>query len=52
MRPRQRDEAIAGFEEAREGLDDPAAAFQIERCRAFAASPPPAGRTGVAHLET
>lgn len=46
------DEAIAGFEEARDGLDDPAAIFQIERCRALAAAPPPAGWTGVAHLET
>jgi hypothetical protein len=40
-------EAAALFEEAARGLDDPGAAFQIERCRVFAASPPPPDWTGV-----
>ena len=44
------DEAIASFEEAARGLDDPAARYQIERCRALSANPPDAGWTGVARL--
>jgi adenylate cyclase len=40
--------AIADFEAASEGIDDPAAAFQIERCRSLAASPPGADWSGIA----
>jgi adenylate cyclase len=45
------DEAITGFEEAAAGLEDPAATYQLERCRSLSASPPPEGWTGVARLE-
>jgi adenylate cyclase len=42
--------AAADFEEAARGLDDPGAAFQIERCRELADAPPGSQWTGVAHL--
>ena len=44
-------DAVADFEEAAQGLDDPAASYQIERCRSLLANPPPQSWTGVAHLE-
>jgi adenylate cyclase len=44
------DEAIAAFEEAADGLEDAAVAFQIDRCRSLVASAPSAGWTGVTHL--
>lgn len=47
-RARRWDEAIAGFERAREafGGEDPPSAVMIERCRAFAAEPPAADWDG------
>ena len=44
-------EAIVDFEEASKGVEDPAVAFQIGRCKGLLATPPPAGWTGVARLE-
>jgi class 3 adenylate cyclase len=43
-------EAAETFERAADGLDDPAARYQIERCRALAAEPPGPQWTGVARL--
>ena len=45
------EEAIAHFEQAGEGLVDPALALQLARCRALAANPPGDDWTGVARLE-
>lgn len=44
------DEAIASFEEATAGLDDPAVAHQLERCRKLVEAPPEPGWTGIARL--
>src|SRR5690606_31005953 len=43
---RRWDEAVADFEEASRGLDDPAATYQIERCRELSAAPPSSSWTG------
>lgn len=43
-------EAADAFEEAADGLEDPAARHQIDRCRALDESPPGSKWTGVARL--
>ncbi len=47
---RRFDEAIACFEEATRGLDDPAVHHQLERCRRLADAPPESRWSGVARL--
>lgn len=47
---RRFEEAIACFEEATAGLDDPAVAHQLARCRKLVMPPPEPSWTGVARL--